>query len=71
MANNLVGGVASANYAAPVNDSQVNQPKPQKQASGATAPQDTVTISTQGRAAQRVAQSARQQTGGDADRGGQ
>jgi len=70
MANNPVSGVASANYAAPVSNSQVNQPRPQKSTNNAAAPQDTVTISPQGRAAQQVAQSSQQQTGGEADQNG-
>jgi len=70
MANNPVSGVASANYAAPVNNSQVNQPRPQRANTSANGPQDTVTISPQGRAAQQVAQSNQSQTGADSDHDG-
>ncbi|HTV57503.1 MAG TPA: hypothetical protein VMJ93_01390 [Verrucomicrobiae bacterium] len=71
MANNPVSGIASANNVAPVSNSQVNQPRPAKSANNSAAPQDTVTISPQGRAAQQVAQSGKQQAGGDSDQGGQ
>jgi len=71
MANNPVSGVASANYAAPLDNSQVNQPRPAKSTNNATAPQDTVSISPQGRAAQQVAQSSQQETGGNPESGGQ
>ncbi|HUO35954.1 MAG TPA: hypothetical protein VMU43_13260 [Candidatus Acidoferrum sp.] len=70
MANNPVSGVASANYAAPVNNSQINQPRQQKSTNNGAGQQDTVTISPQGRAAQQVAQAQQQQAGNDSDHDG-
>jgi hypothetical protein len=73
MANNPVSGVATAGYASPVaSTSAANQPaRTQKSANGNANPEDTVTISSQARAAQQTAQSGQQQNGGDADHNGQ
>lgn len=72
MANNPVSGIATGGYASPVTStSAANQPtRPQKSANTAVGPQDTVTISTQARAAQQTAQAGQQQTGGDSDHDG-
>jgi hypothetical protein len=73
MANNPVAGVASGAYTSSVSStSAANQPsRTQKSANANAGPQDTVTISSQARAAQQTAQSGQQQNGGDSDHSGQ
>jgi hypothetical protein len=72
MANNPVSGVATGGYASPITStSAASQPaRPQKSTNTVANPQDTVTISSQARAAQQTAQSGQQQTGGDSDHDG-